>query len=813
MTCISLRFMPILRGCLGGVLGGLVLLVAGCTPPAPTGPPSQQGTSVSPTGATGKTEKLFIVDCLPPLRYRKLGRNLVYPERRPPHKASAQECEELGGEYNIPPLQVWLPRAKEGDAEAQTYVGEIFEKGQSVPVDYQLAAEWYRRAAEQGFARAQINLGHLYEKGLGVERDAGQALNWYRKASGLNEAIALDTGSIRYSGLEAATQKELQELRQEVERWKRESATLRQQLEDAQQQLERARQSLQQRQSGVDAAWQQLAQAQQDLEARRQQLTAQGQTAATLQQQEAQLRQREAALAQQQQDLLQKQQDAWAQLERERQEIEQRERQIATASRNAAEVNQHRAQLEQREAELERRQQELIREQQNERQRLTQERQDLERQRQQVATTNRQIDSRAAAELKNLEMQLRQREEELTRRQQELVKLRQDVDRLEDVNHQRTAQLEALRQQRQVAMPGPTIDILDPFLVGTRGLTVVPTPMQMPERVITGRVTAPAGIQSLMVNGQRERLDEQGLFRVTVPLRQKVIPIRVLAIDQQGKQAQVEFQLTADATAPASTAAAPQAPRLEIKFGAYYALVIGNNAYKHWPSLATPENDAVKVAEILSSRYGFKTKVLLNATRYDTLQALNDLRKMLTEEDNLLIYYAGHGHWEEQIMRGYWVPVDGDVDSNVNWIPTFAITDILGAMSAKHVLVVADSCYSGALTRSAFARLEAGMTEQARLHALETMAEKRSRTVLSSGNIQPVLDAGGGRHSVFARAFLDTLSMNHDIIEGQRLWFSIRDLVAYAAQAERVEQDPQYAPLRFAGHESGDFLFVPKTVR
>jgi uncharacterized caspase-like protein len=206
--------------------------------------------------------------------------------------------------------------------------------------------------------------------------------------------------------------------------------------------------------------------------------------------------------------------------------------------------------------------------------------------------------------------------------------------------------------------------------------------------------------------------------------------------------------------------------------------------------------------------------VILNASRYDILKALNDLRKELTEKDNLLIYYAGHGHLEEKIGRGYWIPTDGEVDSNANWISTFAITDMLSTIVAKHILVVADTCYSGALTRSSLARLEAGMSSEARYNWLKIMAEKRSRTVLTSGDLKPVLDSGGGQHSIFAKAFINVLQENEDILEGQRLYQQISARVAYAAAAVMtdagpVEQVPQYAPIKYAGHESGDFLFVP----
>jgi len=263
---------------------------------------------------------------------------------------------------------------------------------------------------------------------------------------------------------------------------------------------------------------------------------------------------------------------------------------------------------------------------------------------------------------------------------------------------------------------------------------------------------------------------------------------------------------------PTHEAKKPASPPLN--YGKYYALIIGNREYTSWPKLETPEKDAKKMAEVLSRKYGFQTELLLNATRYDILRAFNDLRRQMTEKDNLLIFYAGHGYLDAKISRGYWIPIDGEVDSNANWISTLAITDFLGAISAKHVLIVADSCYAGALTRSALARLESGASDEARHNWLKIMAEKRSRTVLTSGDLQPVLDGGGGGHSVFAKALLDVLSENDAVVEGQRLYHEVSARVAYAAAAVMtdagpVEQVPQYAPIRYAGHESGDFLFVP----
>jgi hypothetical protein len=127
------------------------------------------------------------------------------------------------------------------------------------------------------------------------------------------------------------------------------------------------------------------------------------------------------------------------------------------------------------------------------------------------------------------------------------------------------------------------------------------------------------------------------------------------------------------------------------------------------------------------------------------------------------------------------------------------------------VLVISDSCYSGSLTRSALAQLDPDMSDEARSTWVRAMARKRSRTALTSGGLAPVLDQGGGDHSVFARALLEVLEQNEGILEGQRLYRELSARVTYAAEQYRFEQLPQYAPIQHAGHESGDFFLVPRS--
>ncbi len=241
----------------------------------------------------------------------------------------------------------------------------------------------------------------------------------------------------------------------------------------------------------------------------------------------------------------------------------------------------------------------------------------------------------------------------------------------------------------------------------------------------------------------------------------------------------------------------------DLDFGRYHALVIGNNDYRTLPDLETAVNDAQATAELLREKYGFQVTLLVNATRDDIVRSVNKLRAELTEQDNLLVYYAGHGTLDRATGTGYWLPVDADEDDDLNWIANDSLTRRLKGMSARHVMVVADSCYSGTLVRAAQAVPATGREREAWLRRL---AERRSRTAIVSGGLEPVVDGGADGHSVFAGAFLRTLQENDDILDGNSLFRQVSRQVVVNA-----DQTPQYSDIRRADHEGGAFLFVPKT--
>jgi len=164
--------------------------------------------------------------------------------------------------------------------------------------------------------------------------------------------------------------------------------------------------------------------------------------------------------------------------------------------------------------------------------------------------------------------------------------------------------------------------------------------------------------------------------------------------------------------------------------------------------LKTAVSDATQIDKILRGKYGFKTTLLINADRYTILSNLNQLRKTLTKKDNLLVYYASHGELDRINQHGQRLPVNAEPVSITNWISNTAISDIHNIMPAKHVLMMADSCYAGSMTRTAQTRLDSEMSLKARLKWVKLMSTTHTRIALTSG---------GGNHSVFAKKIFSIL--------------------------------------------------------
>lgn len=242
---------------------------------------------------------------------------------------------------------------------------------------------------------------------------------------------------------------------------------------------------------------------------------------------------------------------------------------------------------------------------------------------------------------------------------------------------------------------------------------------------------------------------------------------------------------------------------------AYRALVIGINQYAQtggdaWQTLNSARADAEEIAKTLTADYGFHVQTLLDgeASRAAILNALDELATSGTDGADL-IYFAGHGFFDEQLQEGYWIPADArkSVDgrqAKEDWLWNSTITRLISASRARHVLVMSDACYSGSLFRG-----DEPLSARSSQAWYERAIAKPSRYLITSGGLEPVLDSGAG-HSVFAQQVINYLA------HGDRTVFSANDLGL--ALRERVAaltgQMVQMGPLPVGGHAGGEFVFV-----
>ncbi|MDM8521760.1 caspase family protein [Desulfococcaceae bacterium HSG8] len=247
--------------------------------------------------------------------------------------------------------------------------------------------------------------------------------------------------------------------------------------------------------------------------------------------------------------------------------------------------------------------------------------------------------------------------------------------------------------------------------------------------------------------------------------------------------------------------------------GKNYALIAGINAYTEWPVLNTAVNDAAELKNVLTKRYEFPEKNVIlrtdkDATRVNLIRDIRRLAAGLTQNDNLLIYFAGHGRLDDLTSDGYWIPVEGKLGDPTTWITNSVIKSILTSekVRGKNIAVVADSCYSANLLRGGSSSLS--FSDRNYQERLLELARKKSRQIFTSGGMEPVADSGRDNHSLFAYYFLRALKENTcDIIDLENLLLT----KVWKPVSEKGGQRPNTGRLKTPMDEDGQFILILKS--
>jgi TolB-like protein len=229
--------------------------------------------------------------------------------------------------------------------------------------------------------------------------------------------------------------------------------------------------------------------------------------------------------------------------------------------------------------------------------------------------------------------------------------------------------------------------------------------------------------------------------------------------------------------------------------GKFHAIIISENKYSDESivDLNEPQNDADKLYSLLVSKYFFKKEDvirLIDPTRGDIIDAIELKRKNLTSDDNLMIFYAGHGFWDENLKMGYWLPSDSKKSSKSNWVSNADLSTYLSAIQANHILLISDACFSGGI----FKTRTIGNMDQ----GTKRLYQLKSRKAITSGNLKEVPD-----NSIMMKYFLKELELNNaPFLTSDQIFAKIRPNILNNSNTE-----PLYGVIHNTGDEGGEFVF------
>jgi hypothetical protein len=340
-------------------------------------------------------------------------------------------------------------------------------------------------------------------------------------------------------------------------------------------------------------------------------------------------------------------------------------------------------------------------------------------------------------------------------------------------------------------LAGPVIKIIDPPV--SRGIKII---SKTDVILLKGQAIDDSGVLEVSVNNREASVQPNGDFNISLFLQTGDNQLIVKATDKK-------YSVTID------TFIVTRNLESLITAGRYIALIIGINSYDgYWPTLTNAVNDAREVANVLKNDYMFDSVITLldqQATRSNIIHQLEILTTTMKPDDNLLIYYSGHGQFKKELNKGFWVPVDAKSNSMADFISNSDVKTFLSGIPAKHTLLISDACFAGDIFRGKSAESIPFDPNNMERYYKEVFS-KTSRIAITSGGLEEVEDAGKEGHSIFTYYLLKSLKENKNKYwDASQLFNDFR-----IAVTNNSEQTPLLQVVRETGDEGGQFVFVKR---
>jgi hypothetical protein len=359
-----------------------------------------------------------------------------------------------------------------------------------------------------------------------------------------------------------------------------------------------------------------------------------------------------------------------------------------------------------------------------------------------------------------------------------------------------------VKREQEIIAAKPEIDRTPPTITITepsrqRGMKVASQ-----EKIVTvkGNAKDKSGIFSVTINNVEADVSPNGDFSSQVKLAVGDNTITVKAVDMENNVATEEFVVE-------RTGVVAAAPKKRGRDGTDYAILFGGDQYQSWTPLVNPVNDVRTIGKELKENYGFETEIIENPTLDQMMTTLRKYRKKEYKKgDQLLIFVAGHGHYDKEFKMGYLVANDSraDDENKTSYLAHDVLRTIVDNIPSEHILLMLDVCHSGTFDQSLASSRGAGDAygDMEKEEFVEQKMRYRTRKFITSGSENYVSDGLPGRHSPFARRVLEALRST----VGTGSILTVTGLYSYI---ERLKDRPHSG--EFGSNEPGsDFLFIAK---
>lgn len=242
--------------------------------------------------------------------------------------------------------------------------------------------------------------------------------------------------------------------------------------------------------------------------------------------------------------------------------------------------------------------------------------------------------------------------------------------------------------------------------------------------------------------------------------------------------------------------------------GKNYALMFATNVYDSYSDLVNPVLDAQTIAAELGESYGVISEVVLNPTLSQTAEKIREFAtRSYMPEDNLMIFFAGHGVYDEVFREGYVISRDSQMDDagKTSYLSHSNLRTMINNIDCPHIFLVMDVCFGGTFDphlASVHRGASAVYGDISTQEFVDRKLKYKTRLYLTSGGKEYVPDGRPGFHSPFARKLIESLRY----YGGDDGVLTTSEILQFV---EKVNPQPRFG--EFGDNEPGsDFILVVK---